>query len=144
MTEFSIDVTRTWCGRTRARLTGRAWGVTIDVEVTGWRRASVLAEAQATFEAVAADPTHPLPQPKWNRMLRALLLLLVALVLLVGLPASTPVRHAFADSAPLDTSQVIDMRDLYGELICRPGDAVPADCEIDYHPTTVHIRQGIR
>ncbi|MGW4525169.1 hypothetical protein [Amycolatopsis sp. NPDC004378] len=134
MTDLSIDVTRTWCGRTRARLTGRARGVTVDVEVTGWRRTSVLAEAQATFEAVAADPTHPLPQPQRNRMLRALLL---SAVLLLGAPtvADTPGHHEFADDAPLDASQVVDGRDLYGELICRPGDTVPASCEIDYHPS---------
>ena len=42
----------------------------------------------------------------------------------------------FNDAAVLDTSQVIDTRAVYGELICRAGDAVPADCEIDDHPAT--------
>lgn len=134
MTDLRIAVTRTWCGKTRARLTGHTDGLTVDVEVTGWRRAHVLAEAHATFEAVTANPTAPLPR-KAHPMLRALLL---CTLLLLGLPAvaGAPGHHTFNDAAVLDASQVIDGRDLYGELVCRPGDMVPGGCEIDYHPTS--------
>lgn len=132
MTDLRIAVTRTWCGKTRAQITGRADGVTVDVEVTGWRRAHVLAEAHATFDAVSADPTAPLLK-KGHPMLRALL---ISAALLVGLPAvpGAPGHHQFNDAAVLDASQVVDGRGLYGELVCRPGDTVPSACEIDYHP----------
>lgn len=56
--DLHAEVARTWCGKTRARLVGRTGGYTVDVTVTGWRRASVLAEAHATFAAVSADPAR--------------------------------------------------------------------------------------
>lgn len=56
MTHLDITIRRTWCGKTRARLVGRAGHQTVVVEVTGWRRASVLAEAHATFAAFSARP----------------------------------------------------------------------------------------
>jgi hypothetical protein len=62
------------------------------------------------------------------------LLLTVALLLTVPAVAGAPGHHEFNDTAVLDATQVIDTRDLYGELICRPGDTVPDDCEIDDHP----------
>jgi hypothetical protein len=62
------------------------------------------------------------------------LLLTVALLLTVPAVAGAPGHHQFNDTAALDATQVIDTRDVYGELICRPGDTVPADCEIDDHP----------
>jgi len=58
---LDITVTRTWCGKTRARLAGHADGRTVVVDVAGWRRASVLAEAHATFDA-ATDPHRSLPK----------------------------------------------------------------------------------
>lgn len=61
--ELHATVTRTWCGKTRARLVGHADGRTVDVTVTGWRRTSVLTEAHATFEAVSADPRRYLEGP---------------------------------------------------------------------------------
>lgn len=66
-------------------------------------------------------------------MLRALLL---AAALLVSVPAvaNTPGHHTFDDDAVLDASQVVDMRAVWGELICRVGDVVPWGCEIDTHP----------
>lgn len=68
-------------------------------------------------------------------MLRALLL---CIALLVSFPAvaGTPGHHQFNDEAVLDTSQVVDTRGVYGELVCWPGDEVPADCEVDDHPAT--------
>jgi len=54
-----ITIRRTWCGKTRARIVGRVDGYEVDVTVTGWRRDSVLAEAQATFDAAVADLTYP-------------------------------------------------------------------------------------
>jgi hypothetical protein len=62
VTEFHATIRRTWCGKTRARLVGCVDGRTVDVTVTGWRRASVLTEAQQTFDATVADPTHLLPK----------------------------------------------------------------------------------
>lgn len=56
--DLDITIRRTWCGKTRARLVGRVDGFKVDVTITGWRHDSVLAEAQATFDAVAADPTQ--------------------------------------------------------------------------------------
>jgi hypothetical protein len=53
--DLHITVTRTWCGKTRARLTGRVDGATVDVTVTGWRRAGVLTEAHETYTALAAQ-----------------------------------------------------------------------------------------
>lgn len=128
MNHLDISITRTRWGKTRARITGRADGAVIDVTVTGWRRASVIDEARRTFTATAT-----LQLPKGHPMLRALLL---SIALLVGLPAvaGAPGRPEFDRSAALDTSQVVDGRGLYGELICRPGDTVPDECEIDYHP----------
>ena len=58
MNDLAVTVGRTWCGKTRARITGRAGRRTVDVTVTGWRRTSALAEVQATFEAVSADPAR--------------------------------------------------------------------------------------
>jgi hypothetical protein len=125
---LDITVQRTWCGKTRARITGRADGAVIDVTVTGWRRASVVDEARRTFTATAV-----LQLPKGHPMIRALL---ISVALLVGLPAAAgaPGHHEFNDTAVLDASQVVDGRGLYGELVCQPGDNVPDDCEIDYHP----------
>lgn len=51
-----VSITRTWCGKTRARITGTTRGHTVDVTVTGWRRASVLTEAEQTFAVISADP----------------------------------------------------------------------------------------
>lgn len=56
--DLDITIRRTWCGKTRARIVGRVDGFKVDVTITGWRRPSVLAEAQATFEAVADNPTQ--------------------------------------------------------------------------------------
>lgn len=61
---LDISITRTRWGKTRARLVGRAHGVTVDVTVTGWRRTSVLAEAHTTFEAASSDPTRLLEGPR--------------------------------------------------------------------------------
>lgn len=138
---LDITVQRTWCGKTRARITGTTAGRTVDVTVTGWRRASVLAEAQATFDAVAAD--LPLPRPKGHPMLRVFLL---SLLLTVGLPtvAGAPGHREFNDGVPLDASQVVDTRAFYGELICRVGDVVPDDCDVDMHrpDTRMTILEG--
>lgn len=57
--QLHITIRRTWCGKTRTRITGHAAGFEVDVTVTGWRRDSVLAEAQATFDAAVADLTYP-------------------------------------------------------------------------------------
>jgi len=57
--DLDITIRRTWCGKTRARITGHTGGYEVDVTVTGWRRASVLAEAQATFDNAVADLTYP-------------------------------------------------------------------------------------
>lgn len=62
MTDLVITVTRTRCGKTQARLVGRVDGYEVDVTVTGWRRTSVLAEAEATFAAVTTNPAHLLPK----------------------------------------------------------------------------------
>lgn len=60
MNHLDITIRRTWCGKTRARLVGRVGHQTVLVEVTGWRRTHVLAEAQQTFAAASTDPTYPL------------------------------------------------------------------------------------
>jgi hypothetical protein len=56
--DLHITIRRTWCGKTRARITGQSAGYEVDVTVTGWRRASVLTEAQQTFDAVASNPAR--------------------------------------------------------------------------------------
>lgn len=129
MNQLDVTIRRTWCGKTTARITGRTNGATVDVQVTGWRRASVLAEANATFAATAQQAQEGQP------VIRTLLL---TIALLIGLPAvaAAPGHHMFNDAAVLDASQVIDTRAVYGELICRVGDVVPADCEVDDHPAT--------
>lgn len=68
-------------------------------------------------------------------MTKVLGALLLAIALLVGLPtvAGTPGHHTFDDDAVLDASQVVDMRGVWGELICHVGDEVPRGCEIDEH-----------
>jgi hypothetical protein len=127
VTELHITIRRTRYGKTQARITGRSNGATVDVTVTGWRRASVLAEAQATFDATAQQAQEEPP------VIRTLLLT-IALLLAVPAVAGAPGHHTFNDTAVLDTTQVVDTRDLYGELVCRVGDVVPDDCEIDLHP----------
>lgn len=63
-----------------------------------------------------------------------------ALVVLAAVPvarADTPPR--FNRTARLDTSQVADTRDVWGEVICPP-DVTPGDdqswqlCTVDIHP----------
>jgi hypothetical protein len=56
---LDITIRRTWCGKTIARITGQSAGYEVDVTVTGWRRASVLTEAQQTFDTAIADLTYP-------------------------------------------------------------------------------------
>jgi hypothetical protein len=55
---LDITIRRTWCGKTIARITGQSAGYEVDVTVTGWRRASVLAEAERTFAVVSANPAE--------------------------------------------------------------------------------------